>query len=88
MTAFTMQPLAGAHGELTGAMLMAAYHKAKGNRRKYIIIPDSSFYMLALKILLYSITYSIFAWKFIMNNYEKKLFKPVINLITINKNKE
>ncbi len=42
MAAFTMQPMAGAHGELTGAMLMAAYHEAKGNRRKYIIIPDSS----------------------------------------------
>ncbi len=42
MDAFTMQPLAGAHGELTGAMLIAAYHKHKGNRRKYIIIPDSS----------------------------------------------
>lgn len=42
MAAFTMQPLAGAHGELTGAMLIAAYHKYKGNRRKYIIIPDSS----------------------------------------------
>jgi glycine dehydrogenase subunit 2 len=42
MKAFTMQPMAGAHGELTGAMLMAAYHKARGNRRKYIIIPDSS----------------------------------------------
>ena len=28
---FTMQPLAGAHGELTGIMLMAAYHKSKGN---------------------------------------------------------
>jgi glycine dehydrogenase subunit 2 len=42
MSAFTLQPMAGAHGELTGVMLMAAYHKAKGNRRKYIIIPDSS----------------------------------------------
>jgi glycine dehydrogenase subunit 2 len=42
MSAFTMQPMAGAHGELTGVMLMAAYHKARGNRRKYIIIPDSS----------------------------------------------
>ena len=42
MNAFTMQPLAGAHGELTGAMLIAAYHKDKGNRRKYIIVPDSS----------------------------------------------
>jgi len=42
MDGFTMQPLAGAHGELTGAMLIAAYHKDKGNRRKYVIVPDSS----------------------------------------------
>lgn len=42
MDGFTMQPLAGAHGELTGAMLIAAYHKHKGNRRKYVIVPDSS----------------------------------------------
>ncbi|MBU1727527.1 MAG: aminomethyl-transferring glycine dehydrogenase subunit GcvPB [Candidatus Omnitrophica bacterium] len=42
MSAFTMQPLAGAHGELTGAMLIAAYHKDKGSRRKYVIVPDSS----------------------------------------------
>ncbi len=42
-TAFTLQPLAGAHGELTGIMLMAAYHKAKGNtKKKYVIIPDSA----------------------------------------------
>ncbi len=39
---FTMQPLAGAHGELTGVMMMAAYHKAKGNKKKYIIVPDSA----------------------------------------------
>ncbi len=42
MKAFTLQPLAGAHGELTGIMLMAAYHKAQGNRKKYIIVPDSA----------------------------------------------
>ena len=42
MAAFTTQPLAGAHGELTGVMMMAAYHKAKGNKKKYIIIPDSA----------------------------------------------
>ncbi len=35
-------PLAGAHGEMTGIMLIAAYHKAMGNRRKYVIVPDSS----------------------------------------------
>ena len=42
MSAFTLQPLAGAHGELTGVMLIAAYHKDQGSRRKYIIVPDSS----------------------------------------------
>jgi glycine dehydrogenase subunit 2 len=42
MRRFTMQPLAGAHGELTGVMIMAAYHKAKGNKKKYIIVPDSA----------------------------------------------
>lgn len=42
MDGFTMQPLAGAHGELTGTMIIAAYHRAKGNKKKYIIVPDSS----------------------------------------------
>jgi glycine dehydrogenase subunit 2 len=42
MNAFSMQPLAGAHGELTGAMIIAQYHKNNGNRRKTVIVPDSS----------------------------------------------
>ncbi len=42
MAAFTMQPLAGAHGELTGVMIIAAYHRAKGNRKTTILIPDSA----------------------------------------------
>ncbi len=42
MAAFCTQPMAGAHGELTGIMMIAAYHKAKGNRKKYVIVPDSS----------------------------------------------
>jgi glycine dehydrogenase subunit 2 len=42
MDHFTMQPLAGAHGELTGVMMMAAYHKSKGNKKRYIIVPDSA----------------------------------------------
>lgn len=42
MKAFTTQPLAGAHGELTGVMLIAAYHTHNGSRRKYILVPDSS----------------------------------------------
>ena len=42
MAAFTMQPLAGAHGELTGAMIIAAYHKRRGNDKTTILIPDSA----------------------------------------------
>lgn len=42
MDAFTTHPMAGSHGELTGVMLIAAYHRKNGSRRKYIIIPDSS----------------------------------------------
>ncbi|MCD6412780.1 MAG: aminomethyl-transferring glycine dehydrogenase subunit GcvPB [Elusimicrobia bacterium] len=38
----TLQPLAGAHGELTGMMIVSAYHKSKGDRRKFVIVPDSS----------------------------------------------
>ena len=42
MDAFTIQPLAGAHGELAGMMLIAAYHKQCGQKRKLVIVPDSS----------------------------------------------
>lgn len=42
MKKITTQPYAGAHGELTGILLMAAYHKSKGNIRKYIIVPESA----------------------------------------------
>ncbi len=42
MDDFTLQPLAGAHGELTGVMLIAAYHSSRGRKKKYIIIPDSA----------------------------------------------
>ena len=39
----TMQPMAGAHGELTGIMLIAAYHKARGDHaRKVMLIPDAA----------------------------------------------
>ncbi len=33
MSATTLQPLAGAHGEMLGIMLIASYHRAKGNKR-------------------------------------------------------
>ncbi|MBW2975119.1 aminomethyl-transferring glycine dehydrogenase subunit GcvPB [Candidatus Woesearchaeota archaeon] len=42
MDAFTLQPAAGAHGELTGLMLIKAYFEAKGEKRARIITPDSS----------------------------------------------
>src|SRR5512133_1680126 len=42
MAGFTMQPLAGAHGELTGMMIMAAYHRDKGNKKSIILAPDSA----------------------------------------------
>ncbi|HEY6838363.1 MAG TPA: aminomethyl-transferring glycine dehydrogenase subunit GcvPB [Geobacteraceae bacterium] len=42
MDEVTTQPMAGAHGEMTGIMLIAAYHKAKGNKKKYVVVPDSS----------------------------------------------
>lgn len=42
MDAFTLMPQAGAHGEMTGIMLINAYHKNKGNKKRYVIVPDSS----------------------------------------------
>ena len=42
MAAFTLQPLAGAHGELTGVMIIAAYHKDRGHTKTTILIPDSA----------------------------------------------
>ena len=42
MDAITLQPAAGAHGELTGILLMRAYLEKQGNPRKKILIPDSA----------------------------------------------
>jgi glycine dehydrogenase subunit 2 len=43
MKRVTLQPAAGAHGELTGLMIIKAYHESKGdNKRKKIIVPDSA----------------------------------------------
>ncbi len=40
---FTMQPLAGSHGELTGIMMIAAYHKKYSDPdRNVMLIPDSA----------------------------------------------
>ena len=42
MAAATLQPAAGAAGELTGLMLMRAWHVAQGRPRTKVIIPDSA----------------------------------------------
>lgn len=42
MDEITMQPAAGAHGELTGIMMMKAYQEKRGNPRSTMIIPDSA----------------------------------------------
>jgi glycine dehydrogenase subunit 2 len=42
MDAVTLQPAAGAHGELTGILLTRALLESRGNPRKKILIPDSA----------------------------------------------
>src|SRR5438270_6102130 len=42
MDAITLQPAAGAHGEMTGILLVRAYLESQGNPRKKILIPDSA----------------------------------------------
>ncbi len=43
MDRFTLQPAAGAQGELTGALLMRAYHAKRGeHQRNKMIVPDSA----------------------------------------------
>jgi glycine dehydrogenase subunit 2 len=42
MDEVTTQPLAGAHGEMTGLMMIHAFHKSKGNGKRSVIVPDSS----------------------------------------------
>jgi glycine dehydrogenase subunit 2 len=42
MDAITLQPAAGAHGELTGLKLIRAYHRSRGDKRTKVIIPDSA----------------------------------------------
>jgi glycine dehydrogenase subunit 2 len=42
MDAVTLHPAAGAQGELTGLMMVRAYHRARGNWRRKVIIPDTA----------------------------------------------
>jgi glycine dehydrogenase subunit 2 len=42
MDAVTLQPAAGAQGELTGMLLIHAYHKSRGSKRSRILVPDTA----------------------------------------------
>jgi len=42
MDAVSLQPAAGAQGELTGMLIFYAYHRSKGKLRTRVIIPDTA----------------------------------------------
>ncbi|MEW6456744.1 MAG: aminomethyl-transferring glycine dehydrogenase subunit GcvPB [Acidobacteriota bacterium] len=42
MDYFSLSPAAGAHGELTGMLIIRAYHNKKKERRTKVLIPDSA----------------------------------------------
>jgi glycine dehydrogenase subunit 2 len=42
LAAVTFQPAAGAHGELTGLLIIRAHHEAGGDPRRRVVIPDSA----------------------------------------------
>lgn len=43
MERVSLQPAAGAHGEMTGLMIIKAYHEYRGDaKRRIIVVPDSS----------------------------------------------
>jgi len=43
MDGFTLQPAAGAHGELTGMLIVRAYHQHRGDhKRTKVIVPDAA----------------------------------------------
>ncbi|MBI2218281.1 MAG: aminomethyl-transferring glycine dehydrogenase subunit GcvPB [Candidatus Rokubacteria bacterium] len=42
MDAVSLQPAAGAQGELAGVLMIRAYHASRGERRTKVLIPDSA----------------------------------------------
>ncbi len=38
----TLQPAAGAHGEMTGLMIINAYHRSRGENRRQVLAPESA----------------------------------------------
>ena len=41
LPAISLQPAAGAHGELTALLCSAAYFRDKGEKRSKVLVPDS-----------------------------------------------
>jgi glycine dehydrogenase subunit 2 len=41
-SAVTLQPAAGAQGELTGMLMIRAWHEARGSARRKVLIPDTA----------------------------------------------
>ncbi len=42
MDAVSLQPAAGAQGEMAGVLMIRAYHAARGERRTKVLVPDSA----------------------------------------------
>jgi len=42
MERYSFQTVAGAHGELTGLLIILAYHRSRGEKRNRVLIPDSA----------------------------------------------
>jgi len=43
LSEFTLNPFAGAHGELTGLMVIRSYHESRGDEKRVkVIVPDSA----------------------------------------------
>jgi glycine dehydrogenase subunit 2 len=42
MDSVSLQPAAGAQGELAGVLMIRAYHRARGEKRTKVLIPDSA----------------------------------------------
>ncbi len=42
MAAISLQPVAGAQGEMVGMMMARAYHESQGHARQVVVIPDSA----------------------------------------------
>ena len=42
MDAVSLQPAAGAQGELAGVLMIRAYHRSRGEKRTKVLIPDSA----------------------------------------------